>query len=44
MESKYEFTRNRMVRSRNSVKSLAKTSPEQREDYIEEMKDRAENR
>jgi hypothetical protein len=44
MENKYNFAMNRMMQAGNSVKSLAKTSPEQRENQIEEMKKRAENR
>lgn len=33
-----------MMEASNSVKSLAKTSPEQRQNQINEMVERAENR
>jgi hypothetical protein len=43
MKNKYEFTRNRMMQA-SSVKSMAERSPEQRENQINEMVERAENK
>jgi len=44
MENKYNYARDRMMEASNSVKSLAKTSPEQRENQIKEMVERVESR
>lgn len=42
MKNKYNYARDRMMQASNTVESLAKRSPESKENHIQEMVKRAE--